>query len=56
MAAIQSKQQMDMERLQSQEEIEGMKIGAQIQKDKEELASREEIEGMKIGANIGRGK
>jgi hypothetical protein len=43
-----------MERIQSQEEIEGMKIGVQVQKDKEALASKEEIEGMRIGIDIAR--
>jgi hypothetical protein len=54
MAAVQAKQQVEMERIQSQEEIEGMKIGVQVQKDKEALASKEEIEGMRIGIDIAR--
>ena len=56
MAAIQTKQQMDMEKLQSAEEIEGMKLGFEIQKSKDELAAKEQIEGMKIGASMRRGQ
>jgi hypothetical protein len=55
MASIQAKQQSDMEKIQSNEELEGMKLGLKLQKEKEELASKEQIEGMKLGMNMRRG-
>ena len=52
MASVQAKQQADMERIASNEQIEGTRLGIQAQKDREALASKEETEGMRIGIEI----
>jgi hypothetical protein len=45
-----------MERIQSHEEIEGMRMGVQVQRDNDNLASREELEGTRLGMEMMRNK
>jgi hypothetical protein len=48
--------ELDKERIETQAEIEGNKLGAKIAKDKEELEARLEADGTKLGVEIGKSK
>ena len=48
--------ELEKERIQTQAEIEGNKLGAKIAKDKEELEARLEADGTKLGVEIGKSK
>lgn len=50
----QQQQQIERERIASQEEIEGSKLGVKIAKDKEELQYKQEYEGTRLGVEIAR--
>jgi hypothetical protein len=50
----QQQQQIECERIASQEEIEGTKLGVKIAKDKEEFEYKQEYEGTKLGVEIAR--
>lgn len=47
---------LEKERVQTQAEIEGNKLGAKIAKDKEELAAKTEADGTRLGVEIARSK
>jgi hypothetical protein len=48
--------ELEKERIQTQAEIEGNKLGAKIAKDKEELEARLEADGTRLGVEIGKSK
>lgn len=47
---------IEKERVETQAEIEGNKLGAKIAKDKEELAAKTEADGTRLGVEIARSK
>ena len=47
---------LEKERIETQAEIEGNKLGAKISKDREELESRLEADGTRLGVEIGKSK
>lgn len=47
---------LEKERIETQAEIEGNKLGAKIAKDKEELAAKTEADGTRLGVEIARSK
>jgi hypothetical protein len=47
---------IEKERIDTQAEIEGAKLGAKIERDKEESAFRQEFEGTRLGVDIARSK
>ncbi len=48
--------ELEKERIETQAEIEGNKLGAKISKDREELESRLEADGTRLGVEIGKSK
>ena len=48
--------ELEKERIETQAEIEGNKLGAKLSKDKEELESRLEADGTRLGVEIGKSK
>jgi len=43
---------IERERIESQEKIAGMQVGAKVAKDKADLEAKMELEGLKIGTDI----
>lgn len=56
LASILVKQKTDSDKIASNEEIEGMRLGIQAERDKEAQASREQIEGMRMGIDIAKSR
>jgi len=47
---------IERERIESQEKIAGMQIGAKVAKDRAELNAKQQLEGVKIGVDIAKAK
>lgn len=47
---------IELQRIESQEKIAGMQIGAKVAKDRAELNAKQQLEGVKIGVDIAKAK
>jgi hypothetical protein len=47
---------IERERIESQEKIAGMQVGAKVAKDRAELNAKQQLEGVKIGVDIAKSK
>jgi hypothetical protein len=47
---------IEIQRIESQEKIAGMQVGARVAKDRAELNAKQQLEGVKIGVDIAKSK